>query len=64
MTVSVYNMKILGISISEFHDKAGFQLVESVPPDTVLTKEQFTLYSDLILPREELCDRILAIEFK
>lgn len=38
--------------------------MESVPTDTVLTKEQFALYSDLILPREELCDRILAIEFK
>jgi hypothetical protein len=54
-------MKILGISLSEFHDKAGFQLVRSVPQVTVLTKEQFNLCSDLILPREEMCDRLLAL---
>jgi len=54
-------MKILGVSLNEFHDKAGFQLVTNIPKDTVLTQEQFNLYSDLILPREELCDRILAI---
>ena len=44
-------MNIEGISLSEFHDKKGFQLVVSVPHDSLLTQEQFNLYSDLILPK-------------
>lgn len=57
-------MRILGVSLSEFHDKAGFKLLHNVPEDSALTEVQFKLYSDLILPRDEICDRILAIEFK
>lgn len=57
-------MRIEGISLSEFNDKKGFQLIMTVPEQSVLTAEQFNLCSDLILPREELCEKIIAIEYK
>ena len=56
-------MRVVGVSLSEFHDKAGFQLVTSLPEDSPLSPLQFKLYSDLVLPREELCGRTLTIEF-
>lgn len=36
----------------------------TVPELSILTQEQFNLCSDLILPREELCEKIIAIEYK
>ncbi len=56
-------MKILGAFLTDFHQNKGFRLVVSDPQETALTPEQFKLYSGLIQPREELCDRILTIEF-
>lgn len=44
-------MRIEGISLSEFNEKKGFQLIMTVPEQSVLTAEQFNLCSDLILPR-------------
>jgi hypothetical protein len=45
-------MKILGAFLTDFHEKIGFRLVVSDPPETPLTPEQFKLYSGLIQPRE------------
>lgn len=56
-------MKILGVVLSEFHRKEGFQMAAYDPPENPLTKEQFTLYSDFILPRNSFCGRVLALEF-
>jgi hypothetical protein len=54
-------MNILGVILSEFHHKEGRRLVASDPPENLLSKEQFKLHCDLILPRGSLCGRILAI---
>lgn len=56
-------MKIQGAFLTDFHKVAGLRLVVSDPVETPLTPEQFKLYSGLIQPREELCDRVLAVEF-
>lgn len=56
-------MNILGVVLSEFHQKEGFRMASRDPLDNPLTEEQFKLYSDMILTRGSLCGRILAIEF-
>lgn len=55
-------MKIHAVLLSEFNDQSGFRLIAVHPKDTV-TQNQFSLYSELVLAREELCGRMIAIEF-
>ena len=54
-------MRILGISLCEFNDIKGFQIIQNIPRVTILSNEQFNLCSDIILPREEWCSKLLSL---
>lgn len=54
-------MRVEALILSEFNDKKGFAIIYVVPKEEIITEKQFSVYSELILHREELCGKLLVL---
>jgi hypothetical protein len=56
------DVKLLGVTYSEFDNKVGPQLKFAYPPDA-LSKEAFEAYSDYVIVSKQLSEKIIVATF-